>query len=257
MDVFVVMGLQQFIEFIQSVEKELALINVDVADSMAVQLAEYFDTQNVRITIYQTSSGTPEDIAVLSTGDEVLEIISVETLRELVGSTHSGAPEGVIHDSEYQQILRHLKETTFTSYDTEQMLYASREIEDRARRVGNGTVHAGFQRCSIMADQRSIYADLIEEGVDVHAYGMPDTTRPDLGGGQLHTVETDEIAKTWFVIFDGAGNAAQKSALIAEERNTDTFYGFWTYDAKIVDTALEYLECRYVSADDTRSPSQT
>jgi DICT domain-containing protein len=250
------MGLRQLIEFIQSLEKELALINVEAAESIEQQLADYFDTQNVRISSYRTSSGTPGDIAVLSTDDEVLEVISIEALRALVDSVQSGSTAVGVTDEEYNPVLRHLKETTFTSYDTEQMLYASREIEDRARRVGGGTVHAGFQRCSVMADQQTIYTDLTEQGLDVHAYGIPDATEPDLGGGHLYTVDTDEIAKTWFVIFDGAGEATQKSALIAEERNQNSFFGFWTYDAKIVDTALEYLERRYVSADNARSPSK-
>ncbi|WP_324665798.1 DICT sensory domain-containing protein [Haloarcula sediminis] len=250
------MGLRQLIEFIQTLEKELALFNIDSSDYIDQQLVEYFDTQNVRICSYRTTSGMPSDIAVLSTEDDVLEIISVDTLRELVDSIQPGSTAVGVTDAEYDVILGHLKETTFTSYDTEQMLYASREIEDRARRVGKGTVHAGFQRCSIMADQRSIYTDLSEQGLDVNAYGVPDVPKPNLGGGQLHTVETDEIAKTWFVIFDGAGDTAQKSALIAEERDTNTFYGFWTYDAKIVDSALDYLERTYVSPNDTRSPSQ-
>lgn len=250
------MGLRQLIEFIQTLEKELALINVDSAESMEQQLAEYFDTQNVRIRSYRTSSGTPADTAVLSTDNEVLEMISIETLRGLVDSVQSGPTSVGQHDIEYDAVLGHLKETTFTSYDTEQMLYASREIEDRARRVGDGTVHAGFQRCSVMADQRVIYTDLTEKGVEVHAYGIPDAEIPDLGSSQLHTVDTEEIAKTWFVIFDGAGDVTQKSALIAEERNPNSFFGFWTYDAKIVDTALDYLEQTYVSTDDARSPSQ-
>jgi len=250
------MGLWQLIEFIQSLEKELALINVDAAESIERQLVDYFDTQNVRISSYRTSSGTPGDIAVLSTEDTVLEITSIETLRAFVNSGPSGSTSVGVTNEEYNAVLRHLKETTFTSYDTEQMLYASREIEDRARRAGGGTVHAGFQRCSVMADQQAIYTHLTERGVEVHAYGIPDATIPDLGGGQLHTGVTDEIAKTWFVIFDGAGDETQKSALVAEERDPNTFFGFWTYDAEIVDTALDYLERTYVSNNNTRSPSQ-
>jgi len=139
-----VMGLRQLIEFVQTLEKELALINIESADAIEQQLTEYFETQNVRISSYRTSSGTPEGIAVLSTDDAVLEVISIATLRALVDSGRSGSTAVGVADEAYDSVLDHLKETTFTSYDTEQMLYASREIEDRARRVGDGTVHAQY-----------------------------------------------------------------------------------------------------------------
>lgn len=238
------MGLHQVIETIRAFEKELAVFNLDPSDSIPADLATYFETQNVRVTTHRTSSGAPT-VAVLSNGGEVLEVVSTDLLRAFVerSSSHS---EGVgVSDGAYRPILRHLKETTFTAYDTEQMLYASREIEDRARRTGNGTIHAGFQRCSVLDDQRAIYADLDRRGVDVHVYGVPDAAPPDIGGGRIHAVETDEIAATWFVVFDGGGNESRKCALLAEERTGDTFYGAWTYDAGIVDAVVDYLGRTY------------
>lgn len=251
------MGLIKIIEFIRSLEKELALINHDPSDPIQDQLKAHFATQNVRIRSYRTASGRPTDIAVLSSDDEVLEITTVDTLRELVESFQSNRPGSGIPDGEYKSFLAHLKETTFTSYDKEQMLYASREIEDRARRVGQGTVHAGFQRCSVMTTQQDIYADLAQRGINLHLYGVADTLLPEIGNATIHTDDTDEIAHTWFVIFDGGGEATQKSALLAEERDTDQFYGVWTYDSQLVDKALIYLDQQYVSADDHQSASHS
>ena len=50
-----------------------------------------------------------------------------------------------------------------------------------------------------MYDQRSIYLDLVKRRIDVHVYDVPDVPVPDLGSGQTHAVETDEIAKIWSV----------------------------------------------------------
>jgi hypothetical protein len=198
------------IEYIRHREKELRLLNVDPTDGIHEELGAFFETQNVRITVDRTVSGKPEEVAVLSNATEVLAVVDVSTLRGLLKAVPTGAGDLGIADREYESVLRHLKETTFTSYDTQQLLYASREIEDRARRVGQGSIHTGFQRCSVIAEQRSIYADLARRGVSVHAYGVPDATPPDLSSGHVHTVSTDEVAETWFVVFDGGGNNTQR-----------------------------------------------
>jgi DICT domain-containing protein len=240
------MDLRTTIDAVRRLEKDLVLFNVDSGEGIADRVAAFFDTQNVRITEAHTASGKPEDIAVLSVDGGVLAVVDVSVLRALVDQQHTGPDDLGFSDTEYEEILGYLKETTFTSYDSEQLLYASREIEDRARRVGQGTIHAGFQRCSLMADQDGIYRNLANHGIEVHAYGMADVPPPDLGSGHVHPVDTDEIAKTWFVVFDGGGDDTQKSALLAEELEADTFYGVWTYDAGIVDRVVAYLDRRYL-----------
>ncbi|MFC7057641.1 DICT sensory domain-containing protein [Halovenus salina] len=235
------MDIRECIEFIRYNEKELRLFNVSQTNSLRADLEAYFETQNVRITESRTATGAPEDIAVLSNTAEVLGVLDVPTLRALLETVPRGPGDLGIADKEYEGILGPLKETTFTSYDSEQLLYVSREIEDRARRMGNGSIHAGFQQCSVMADQRRVYTDLARRGIDVHAYGVPDTEPPDFGPGHIHPIQTDEIAETWFVVFDGGGTDAQKSALLAQERDEDFFYGVWTYDPEFVDHVLDYL----------------
>lgn len=249
------MSLGDVLELVRQVEKELVLFNVDPTDPIAGRLSSRFETQNVRVTTARTASGGPTDVAVLSNDSGVLEVVDVDTLREFVDHSPSQSGTGGISDAKYGHLLSHLKETTFASHDTETMLYTSREIEDRARRVGAGTIHAGFQRCSVIADQRAIYTDLAGRGLDVHAYGVPDTTPPDLGGVRTHTPGTDEIAGTWFVVFDGGGTDRQKTGLVAEEVDGGTFRGAWTYDPEIVDRVLEYLETTYLP-DGTRTRSE-
>lgn len=250
------MNLSRSIEWIRDHEKDLSLFNIEPDDRIADSLRTYFGTQNVGITVRQTPSGAPEDLAVLSDATGVLALVDVSTLREMTDGVPTGSGGVGIADGSYESVLRHLKETTFTSRDTSELFYASREIEDRARRVGRGSIHAGFQRCSIMAEQRRPYRDLARRGLSVHAYGVPDTTPPELGPGTVHAVEREEIEKMWFVVFDGGGDDSQKTALIAEERAADEFYGAWTYDPGVVDSLLAYLDCTYDPSTDTETPSQ-
>ncbi len=238
------MDLRSGIEFIRRQEKELVLFNLAPSSSVPEKLRELFQSQNVRIETARTASGYPE-VAVLSRADKVLAVVEITLLQELTANPPTGAGGFGIADAEFEPILRHLKETTFSSYSKEQLLYASREIEDRARRVGRGTIHAGFQRLSIMAEQEHVYRDVARRGVSVHAYGQPDTESPDFGPAQIHTTDAAEITETWFVIFDGGGDDCQKSALLAEKQSNGWF-GIWTYDEVIVDELSAYLLDTYV-----------
>lgn len=249
------MNLIETIEFVRRQEKELVLFNVDGHRSLEADLREYFETQNVRIRAESTAGGKPTNLAVLSSRDNVLTIVDAETLDSLVSSVPTGDSGLGIADADYEAILRHLKETTFTSSSKLKLLYATREIEDRARRNGHGTIHAGFQRVSLMREQRDVYTDLSRRGLDVHTYGTPDATPPDLGAGQVHTTDAREIERTWFVVYDGGGEDAYKTALLAEERTENGFYGAWTYDPGIVDAVCEYLQQEY--ADSESEPKQS
>lgn len=242
--------LRESIECIRNHEKELRLFNVDSTDAVSEALRRYFEILNVRVTVGQTASGEPADVAVLSNETEVLAVVEVATLRELLEDVPTGPDQLGIADAKYGDVLGYLKETTFTSYDTERLVYASREIEDRARRIGQGSIHAGFQRCSVMVGEQPVYTDLARRGVSVHAYGVPDATPPELASGNVHTVSTDEIAETWFVVFDGGGDDAQKSALLAHERDENSFYGIWTYDPGFVDHVISHLNRTYRSSTD-------
>lgn len=239
------MQLSDIIEAIERFEKELVVFNA-TDEEIAVELANYFETQNVVVETAETASGRPADVAVLSGRGEVLSIVDVGTFRELLESV-PGAEDGVgIDDAAYEDFLAHLKETTFTSYDTRQMVYASREIEDRARRVRRGTLHSTFQEMGNFLEQREVYEDIARRGVEVHAYALPTDPPPDVPEVSVHAIDNEEIATTWVVAFDGGGRNDQKSALIAEERIPGLFYGAWTYDPGIVDRIVSYFEERYV-----------
>lgn len=140
--------------------------------------------------------------------------------------------------------LSTLDRTTFVSYELRGMFAATREIEDRAWRVGHGCLRAGFQRVGALAAQAAVYTQLATT-LDVHTYAVPDGPPPDMGDAVVHLESAPEIARSWFVVYDGGGRARDKCALVAEERGTRQFSGFLTYAPELVDEVDDYIEATY------------
>jgi DICT domain-containing protein len=218
------------IEGIRSREKTIQ-VYAGPGDPAVGELREYFASQNV--SIEHVVDETEPTRAVVTEGEAVLASVDAATLRTLVGGDTS-------HQPAYLDLLKHLDETTFTSYDRHQMLQASREIEDRAWRVGEGVLYAGFQRLSTFRDQVEVYRELGKMGdLSIHVYGLPDRDPPD-GPFTVHATEDPDVVEKWFVVFDGGSDPTQRCALLAVER-PEGFYGAWTYDPDTVDDALAAL----------------
>ncbi|MDY7081692.1 MAG: histidine kinase, partial [Halobacteria archaeon] len=151
------------------------------------------------------------------------------------------------YDLDYPEILRHTEDTTFSSYSKRKMIIASREIEEVAWKRGEGNLYSCFQKLSVLKEQWDLYVRIGERGVGVNAYGMPDWEPPETDIIDVHEAENGEIEDNWFVVYDGAGDDGKKRALLAEQRDDD-WYGFWTYDAKIVDEITEYINSKWEDA---------
>lgn len=239
------MALADVIAAVENQRKTLTVFNPDDDDDIVSELSEYFETQNVTVRAEHTESGRPDGFATLTYDEEFLAATPLDKLRDLVESTPTG-PDGVgIDDSEFEELLQYLKETTFTSYSKAQMTRASKEIEDRAWRFEHGQLHAGFQFGSIMESQRDTYEHLADRALDVHMYAAPNGTEPRFDDVEVHIEDIEELRSSWFVVFDGAGEDLHKCALLAEERSPNQFFGFWTYDPGIVDEILTHLRTRY------------
>ncbi len=114
------------------------------------------------------------------------------------------------------------------------MSVASQEIEKRAWPTGDGAVDAGFRSLSLLADQESVYGTLADSGVETHDFGVPDWSPPASLGVVPHGLDDEEIAESWFLVFDGAGDPDRKCALLAREVRDNHYGGFWTYRADVV-----------------------
>ena len=236
------MSLTELIRGVEDHEKTLTVFNAGREAVEAVE--ERFHDRNLTVRAERTESGRPRAFAVLSSGNpEEEEFVTAAGLDDVIGERTPTEPG--VDDAAHRPILDHLDETMFTSYDTRQMVAASREIEDRAWRLGKGALHAGFQHLSLLQDQMGVYERLAsKDGLDVHAYAYPDQgTVPDHAADlTIHVERSREIESTRFVAYDGGGVDVNKCALLAEERDPRTFYGFWTYDPDTVDWIVECLE---------------
>jgi len=79
----------------------------------------------------------------------------------------------------------------------------------------------------------------------VYAFAAPDDTSVALDGVRVHVEDAAELAAHWFVVYDGGDDRGQACALLAEEREEDSYYGFWTYDPRIVSRIVDHLEATY------------
>jgi len=234
------MGLFELIAAVDDEEKTLTVFNPEAG--VATALREHFADRNLTIERADPTAG-PKNYAVLSCGDQFLAAIDVsDVLAERTDVTPDFTRET------YEVVLDELDETMFTSYDTERMVAASKEIEDRAWRGSAGELHAGFQTCGRFASQAESYDHLARRGslsvyVYAHPQGSEDFDPP--AGPTLHQSTATEIRDTWFVAYDGGGVDAAKCALLAEERLPGSFYGFWTYDPETVDDIIGHLRNTY------------
>jgi hypothetical protein len=244
------------IELIAGVEAHEATLTVFNAEpSVTDELRSYFADRNIRIVDEQTASG-PEAFAVLARDGEFVTAVPVDDLLPRSGDGEAGATAseaGASSDGRVgEPVLDHLEETMFTSYSRDDMVAASREIEDRAWRVGDGELHAGFQTLDVLTSETDTY-DLLggKAQLDVHAYAAAEGAAPNVEHYTVHVGETAEIRETWFVAYDGGGYDQAKCALLAEERAPGEFYGFWSYDPETVDSIIGYLREQYGESEPT------
>lgn len=234
------MALSEIIESVESAQKTFTVYNH--TDSELIEhLRSFFDSQNVTITTDETPDGIPKSFGVLSQDEEFLTAIDIDVLDDLVGPETS--PTAIGSEPAYNELLSELDDTTFTSYDRQQMLYTTREIEDRAWRAGRGRLIAGFQNRHALEAQVDEYEQLAQKDLTIDVFSAVQDA-PSIHGVTVHPTHSDEIKQSWFVAFDGAGMDIYKCALLAEERD-GSFYGFWTYDPDTVDRIFEHIKETY------------
>lgn len=243
------MELREIVATVEGTQPTLSLLNVDAPADVLDAVTGYFGPRHVVLRRLETDSNGPKNVALLHEGETFLASNSLRELYQFADPVVGVNTAEDIDAVAIPAVVRQLDDTTFSDYGKERMIIASREVEKRAWRAGSGTVHAGFQRLSLVASQQPIYAKLVDAELDVHVYGVPDAdpvSGPVPDGVTPHGFETAEIAESWFVVFDGDGDDDEKAALLARETaETNTYRGFWTYRADVVDTILDRLHDQY------------
>lgn len=214
------------------------------AEAPCDDLAAMFDTRNVAVEHRPFPDDGSGEFVVVRRDGEFRGAAPLSHIRDSLLPT-IGYP-GTRRNDSYQQFMALFEGAAFAATDRRQLLATSREIEDRAWRVGRGTLYVGFQRPAALAAQRSVYERFGERNdIAVHLYIAPEWDRPAIPGVRVHTSDAEEIGAVWFVAFEGGGTVESKSALLAEERSPGEYYGVWTYDPDRVDEVTTHLRETY------------
>lgn len=212
-------------------------------DRVAAEFERQFSTRNVRVVREPSpSSGGRGFVIVRDAGHEFRGAVGIDHFRAMLSPEIH--PPWTLEDADvdYSDLFEFLENTLFTSYDRRQMLAASREIEERAWRIDAGTLYVGFQNSAALASQLSVYDRLIREReLDITVFVEDECDERPVDGIEIVSDAGGEIGAFWFVIYDGGGSDLNKCGLLAEERESDRYYGFWTYEPERIDELVSYL----------------
>lgn len=231
------MGLGEIADAVERREKTLTVFNPD-RTGVVDELAEQFADLTTAVRTETTRSGRPADFATLAVDGRVLEAATLDSLRDAAAAVPSGPGEICVDDPGHGALRQYLSEARLSSCDRERLLVAAREIEDWARRVGDGTLLVGVQTASNLRERRDRYADLAARNLDVRCYATPDGDGAPIDGASITLVDDPDVRDHWFVLFDGATDDRQCAALLGAERAPGSYDGFWTHDPEVVERVL-------------------
>jgi KaiC/GvpD/RAD55 family RecA-like ATPase len=229
----------------------LTVINYDDPPEELAVVERYFDRHGISVREASMDAPEPSSVALLHRGDDLLASETMPALRGAI-DIDSDATD-TFERRHTSDLLTNLDQSVHGASAANKglLIDVSHSIELLANRTGTGRLHAGFQQLSNLVDDEQaarIYERLAASGTDVHVYGCPDT-EATVPGVTVHPVVTEEIADSWFVVYDGGDNPDQGAALLAQELDTDNTYdGFWTYEQNIIDRIDGYLTATYLDA---------
>jgi len=203
-------------------------------------LPAQFAGRNVAVESHPLPTEGPPSFVVIRDADGFRGAISDEDLQTFLSPETS--PQWRIDEaaSTHRTLYDLLDDTVFASLDRQQLLGATREIEDRAYRVGHGRFHVGFQSLDAFDAQRELYEQLAgDTDLDIHAYFSGEAPAEEPPGITLHVEPTPDIGRFWVMAFDG-GEEPQQCALVAKQHG-DTYEGVWTYDPRLVQKVFDGL----------------
>lgn len=202
-------------------------------------LARGFATRNVVVEHRRITAESPGPFVAIHDGDTFRGAVGLDTLETLLSPPIVRPGDLDDLSPAYRALFEVLDDTVFGALTRRQLLATSREIEDRAFRVGDGTLRVSFQALSVFESQTEVYRALVgDTDLEVHVYGRPDWTPPAIDRVTFHGRE--EVGRYWALAFDG-GSEGAPCALLARERD-EGFEGFWTYDSDLVDDVLAEFE---------------
>lgn len=219
------------------------------ADDDASAVEDWFSNHRVDVDRRPLPAGGPEPFVAVERNGTFAGVIPLAVLENLLEPpvVRPVGTDGL--SPAYRALFEVLDETVYRSMNRRELLAVSREIEDRAYRVGSGSLKVGFQRLSLFRTQVPTYSRLAAAGVAVDVYGEGDWTPPAIPGVTYHASAPGPVGEYWVVAFDGGTERSQSCALVAREEASG-YSGFWTNDAAVVDR----IGRRLAAGDTDQSP---
>lgn len=234
-------------------EYTLAVINRTASDPFQTMIENVFADQPITVT-EQLDPAKPNNTIALFEDRSLVAESPLEALADAILMVNSDLYMTGTRDidrTETPDVLEHLTDVSFTvrgyphSHSEKLLLILiSRYIEQVAYSNGSGTLRTGFQQLSRIRDEvgtMEVYRKLAATAVDVHLYGVPDRLPTDEVGATLHHGDTPAFEKTWFVVYRPDSNTGKAAALLALEKDANTYQGFWTYDESQIEAIARYI----------------
>ena len=179
--------------------------------------------------------GGPDPFIEIKTDGEVAGVVGVEAVAELLEPPVVGFGDRDDISEGYRVFFEVLERTVFSGIVRRDLLTVSREIEERAFRVGEGTLRVCFQTLSTFESQIDVYRTLASEtDLDIHIYGVGDWTPPPIAGITYHAEAAERFEPYWALAYDGGSDVENACGLVAQE-DSDEYAGFWTNDSAVVE----------------------
>lgn len=235
-------------------EWSLAVVNRTRPQPIQSLLEGLFADQPVTVE-ERTLPDTDDDLVLLLRDGEVVASSPLKALEDtilLVNSDLYVTGTKSLGEIDPPDVITELEDTTFhlrgyPESNTEKLplIIISRYIEQLAWEHGEGTLRASFQHLSRIRDERgtrNVYERLAGSDVDVHVYGLPDWLPPSTFQGTIHAGYQGEFKQAWFVVHWTPDDDGEVAALVALQRDTNEWDGFWTFDEGTVSEINRYLE---------------
>jgi len=206
------------------------------------EIEQWLATHGVTIRSRSLPPHWPKPFIEIKANDEVVGVIGVEAIEALIEPplVTPGERDGISEG--YRVLFDILEKTMFSGMNRQDLLAISREIEDRAFRVGNGILKVSFQTFSTFKSQIELYRTLATEtDLDIHIYAIEDWTPPPISGITYHVNAAEQFGAYWVLAYDGGTDETQSCSLVGKERSGE-FTGFWTNNSAITEEISKTLE---------------
>lgn len=228
----------------EAVDRRHKTLEIHTDDESAVTaLRRGFETRTVDVTQRPVGELDDPGFVIVRDADGAFRgALGLEEFEAILSPTDHPPWELADAEPDPAQLFDFLENTLFASATRRQLLATSREIEERAWRVGSGRLYAGFQRPAALRAQTGVYERFgSRDSIDVAVFLAGEWSTP-LEGVSVVTGSSGELGAFWFVAFDGGESGSHCGALVAEERDPGEYAGFWTFEPSIVRGLIDYLE---------------